>query len=216
MSAIMASSWMPAHVVVAHPRLVMTREYPEAWYCFWDDSYGVPCVGDSTVEYVFKYPLRVAASGVITTSNASAALLSAVNSRVESPLQQLIENLRSLAQDICRKGCSSNSESGYELLPFAAPLQEAPHGKLDAATILAALGAHARLRASAIDMRLADILSDDDDDGTLRHEVSVLLGGEAVVFECGRGQLNPIPVFILTVTRTHSAIVGFLTAKVDA
>ena len=222
------ASWMSAYELASHAHFGLITEFLlENWSCYWDDTFATKTV-DTDVNFVFNPALRVTASGIVTSSNAGASFLSELNGEVESPLQLLVQRMKNMAREMRDNRCTCNSEADYPFLAFAAPLDspdarllpEPASRKLDPVAVLASLGAHAELRASVSKCKLAAIVSEDADAGVshrafrarvLEH-LPELLGCDMLVFECGKGKLNPMPVFI--VARLHGALVGFITAKV--
>ncbi|KAK3287288.1 hypothetical protein CYMTET_5193 [Cymbomonas tetramitiformis] len=201
-------------------------EFSSDWYCYWDGSYGLPQVPE--VDFVFKPPLLQSKSGFVVTENSNLFEFA-----TPGDVKSVLSKLKSIQEEFVKHDvrCSCfGSESDNPYLPFVVPWStenQLSRGEIPA-VLLRQLGAHEKLRSN---VKICDDLlfflpdggNEDGDFNVIFSDTSVssptatqikeLLGDEPLVFYVGSDDLNPVPLFVVSVV-ADGLLGGFLSALI--
>ena len=208
----------------------LLREWTSDWYCYWDNSYGMPKNREN--DFVFNPPLSERMDDIVFSTIADP-----FTSDPQCEVDPVVHNLLRFRKEVLGDDysqCLFGSESDYPFLPILIELKEG-EVELDARTVLRALGAHVELSSSVNCFEMEQLLRDlTDDDGADMTQLSglyncllslstssvessaapqVINSGvmKPLIFYCGSDLLNPIPLFIVS-RLSPSLVGGFISA----
>lgn len=194
----------------------LLREWISDWYCYWDNSYGMP--KNREQDFVFKPPLSERVDDIVFSKMANP-----FSSDLQGEADPVVLTLLRLRNEILGDDysqCLFGSESDYPFLPILIKFEDAKKVELEARTVLQALGAHVQLLSSMQCYEMDQLLQDDDDENTDTARLSELYNSllslssssmKPLIFYCGSNLLNPVPLFIVS-RLSPSLVGGFISA----
>jgi len=164
----------------------LVYEFSHNWYCYWDDSFGMPV--DPQKDYVFKHPLTLWGCGIVHL-DIQFPKISA--DTLDEKLKADLESLLRLKEIV--KGLTLGSETDYRFYPIIVQY------KSQALTInqaLKALYVHPTIREAVKEYPLQQHLEKDEKDpktysGIFEWQKEVL-NNKIVSFAAGEDKLNPV------------------------
>jgi hypothetical protein len=172
--------------------LYILTDWREDWYCYWDDSYGMP--DDPETNFVFKPALEAAWCGLVRPQDCAMTTGPAARD-VYSHVNRLLATVRHPD----RNSIGWGDESDGEWTPLAMPWEGET---LTPQTLLSKLGAHEVLQHNITDMKDESLCDEFLRKFLCKHT-------ETAVFYAGGDLLNPVPCFAVALVRPD-LVVGFV------